>query len=183
MPHTFESAKTGRSKCRACTQSIAAGSPRFGERLPNPFADEGGETTHWYHVRCAAFTRPEAFLEGLGAVENAGTVAELIDDSARAELARAAQNGVTYRRLPRVAGANRAPSGRAACRGCKEPIPKGSWRIALDYYDEGRFAPSGFIHLSCARSYLETTDILDRVRHFSPELGEAELDEIESSIG
>jgi len=46
------------------------------------------------------------------------------------------------------------------------------------YYDEGRFAPSGFIHIGCAREYLETTDVIGRVRHFSPGLSDADVVEI-----
>ena len=63
MSHTIERAPTGRAKCRGCGEKIAAGERRLGERVPNPFGDDGSETTLWYHVRCAAFTRPEAFLE------------------------------------------------------------------------------------------------------------------------
>ena len=68
MPHTFEVAKTGRARCRGCGQPIAARTVRFGERVPNPFADEeGSETTLWYHVACAAFMRPDPFLQTLPA--------------------------------------------------------------------------------------------------------------------
>jgi hypothetical protein len=175
MPHIVEAAKTGRAKCRACGKPIAAGTQRFGERVPNPFADDGGETTHWFHVRCAAFTRPEAFLAFLSE-STAG-----IDN--REELEREARAGVEHHRLPRVAGAGRAASGRAACRHCKQPIARDTWRIALAYYDEGRFAPSGFIHVACAGEYLETTDVMPRIRHFAPELGAASLEEIEGELG
>ena len=174
MPHVIEAAKTGRAKCRACGKLIAAGTQRFGERVPNPFADDGGETTNWFHVPCAAFTRPESFLETIA------TTTETIAD--RDQLEREAKAGIEHRRLPRVAGAGRAPSGRAACRHCKEPIAKDAWRIALSYYDEGRFAPSGFIHLACAQAYLETTDILDRVKNFSPELTETDLGSIRAEL-
>ena len=170
MPHTIEAAKTGRAKCRGCGQPIAAGTLRFGERVPNPFAEDGNETTLWYHVACAAYMRPEAFLETLPAT------AETIEG--RADLEREAALGVAHRRLPRATAAGRAPSGRAACRHCKTPIDKGAWRIALMYYDEGRFAPSGFIHIGCAREYLETTDVIGRVRHFSPGLSDADVVEI-----
>jgi hypothetical protein len=179
VAHIFEAAKTGRAKCRACAKPVAAGTIRFGERVPNPFADDGGETTHWFHVPCAAFTRPESFLQGLS--DHSGEPA--IPDRDRWE--REAKLGVDHRRLPRVAGANRAASGRAACRACKEPIPKDAWRIALSYYDEGRFAPSGFIHAGCARTYLETphsVDIVERIRHFSPELSDAEAAEIRNGV-
>jgi hypothetical protein len=35
--------------------------------------------------------------------------------------------------------------------------------------------PSGFIHAGCVAPYIETTDILDRVRHFSPALTGGDL--------
>jgi hypothetical protein len=63
MPHTIERASSGRAKCRGCGQAIPKDTLRLGERLPNLFADDGGEMTHWYHVACAAYRRPEAFLE------------------------------------------------------------------------------------------------------------------------
>jgi hypothetical protein len=135
-------------------------------------------------VPCAAFTRPEAFLQGLGE-QPADQPADKFEGPAipdRDQWEREAKLGVEHRRLPRVAGAGRAASGRAACRACKEPIPKDAWRIALSFYDEGRFAPSGFIHLSCARAYFETTDVMSRIRHFEPELSEADLGEIEKDL-
>ena len=46
MPHVFEPAPTGRAKCRGCGRPIAQGDLRFGERIPNPFAE--GETTLWF---------------------------------------------------------------------------------------------------------------------------------------
>jgi ribosomal protein L37AE/L43A len=170
MAHIVERAKTGRAKCRGCGKAAEAGALRFGERLPNPFADDGGEMTHWFHLACAAFMRPESFLSTLP------DVAEPIPD--RERLQRAAELGVAHRRLPRATAASRAPSGRAACRSCKAPIAKGSWRIALMYYEDGRFVASGFIHAGCARAYLETTEVLDRLRHFSAELSDGDLAEI-----
>ena len=65
MAHVFEPAATGRSKCRGCGERIAAGELRFGETMPNPFAD--GETTLWFHPECGAYKRPEPFLEALAA--------------------------------------------------------------------------------------------------------------------
>jgi len=55
MPHVFGAAPTGRSKCRGCGEPIAKGEVRFGESLPNPYAE--GEITHWFHPLCAAYTR------------------------------------------------------------------------------------------------------------------------------
>ncbi len=130
--------------------------------------------THWYHPACGAFTRPDAFLEALAACE------EVLPD--RATLESRARLGATHRRLPRVRAAGRAPSGRAACRHCREPIAQGAWRIALAYYEEGRFVPSGYIHARCARPYLETGDVLDRLRHFSPGLTTADAAEVAAEL-
>ena len=64
MPHTFEPAASGRSKCRGCGRAIGRGELRFGERLANPFA-EGAEMTLWFHPLCAAYKRPESMLEAI----------------------------------------------------------------------------------------------------------------------
>src|SRR5438128_2742079 len=130
MPHLFENAPSGRSKCRGCGQAIAKGELRFGERLPNPFAE--GEMTHWFHPLCAAYKRPEPLLQGLGESQ--------VDVPNREGLERAARGSLAQRRLPRIDGAERAPSSQARCRNCHEPIGKGSWRIRLVFYEEGTFA-------------------------------------------
>jgi hypothetical protein len=174
MPHVIERAPTGRAKCRACGRPIARDTLRLGERLPNPFDEKGGEMTHWFHLLCAAFRRPEPLLDALAAA------AESIED--RDMLQREAELGVTHRRLPRVNTAERAPSGRAACRACRTPIDKGAWRISLLYDEDGRFVPSGFIHVGCARGYLETTAVVPRLRHFTPSLSDDDVREIETAM-
>jgi hypothetical protein len=163
--HVIEEAASGRAKCRGCGRAIAAGELRFGERLPNPFAD--GETTLWFHLECAAFKRPEPFLEALSART------EALPDGERLRME--AERGVAHRRLPRVDGAERDPSGRARCRACKEAIAKGTWRIPLVLFEDGRFQPAGFVHPRCAGTYFETVDVLPRVRRFAPDLAEADL--------
>jgi hypothetical protein len=170
--HRIEPASSGRSKCRGCGERIAGGELRFGESLPNPFAD--GEMTLWFHLDCAAFKRPEPFLAALEARS------EPLPN--REDLAAEARLGLAHRRLPRVDGAGRAPTGRAQCRSCRTPVDKGAWRIALVFYEEGRFEPSGFIHARCAPAYLETTDVLRRVRRFSPELREEDLASLQSEL-
>ena len=172
MPHVIEPAPTGRARCRGCGEKIGVGELRFGESVPNPFAE--GETTHWFHPECGAYKRPEPFLETLEAR------GEPLEDAER--LKAEAQRGIAHHRLPRVSGAERAPSGRAQCRSCKNPIEKGAWRISLVFYEEGQFAPSGSIHLSCAAAYLETTDVLPRLKRFSPGLSEADFNEIQAML-
>jgi hypothetical protein len=171
MPHVFEPAVTGRSKCRGCGRAIERGELRFGERVANPFAD--GETTLWFHPLCAAYKRPEAIADALA--ESAGTVPnrEAIERAANATLARP--------RLPRIDGAERA-KGQATCRHCRIPIPRGEWRIRLASYEEGQFSPLGYIHLACATDYFESADILEHVVHFSAALGDAEREELRSAL-
>lgn len=163
MAHVVEPASSGRAKCRSCDRPIAKGELRFGERQPNAFGE--GEMTLWFHLPCAAYSRPEALL----------TVESAVAD---AQLAAAARFGIEHRRLPRLHGAERAPTSRAHCRSCKEIIDKGTWRIAIVFFEEYRFNPGGYVHVHCAREYFGTVDVTERIRHFSPELGEAELAEI-----
>lgn len=176
MPHVIERASTGRAKCRGCGSPVAKGDLRVGEAVPNLYAEaDGAESTHWYHVRCAAYRRPEAFLL---AIESA---TEPLDD--RDALVAAAQLGVAHPRLPRVDQASRAPSGRATCRECRTPIAKDVWRISLLFWQDGRFSPAGFVHAGCAGAYFGTTAMLDRVRHFTSALTDADAAELQAAMG
>ncbi|HEX4826265.1 MAG TPA: hypothetical protein VFV19_18340 [Candidatus Polarisedimenticolaceae bacterium] len=168
MPHLFEHAATGRAKCRGCARPIDRGVLRFGERVANPYAE--GETTLWYHPLCAAYRRPEALLEALPAAPPDLSDAEALES--------AAKQTATHRRLPRVNGADRAPTGQAKCRHCHLAIEKTSWRIRLVHYEDGRFAASGFLHLGCQHAYFEGADIVPALLHFSPELSDGDREEL-----
>jgi hypothetical protein len=166
----IEPASSGRAKCRGCNQPTAKDELRFGERQPNAFGD--GEMTLWFHPRCAAYLRPEPFLEALATATNLPA----------AGLDTAAQFGIAHRRVPRIHGAERAATGRARCRHCKELIDKGDWRIALVFFEEYRFNPGGFVHAGCSTTYFETVEIIDRLRHFSPDLTDSEAAELERAV-
>lgn len=171
VAHVIEPASSNRAKCRSCDQAIAKGELRFGERQPNAFGD--GDMTLWFHLPCAAYSRPEPFLEVQAAAPTD------LDGEA---LAAAARFGIEHRRVPRLHGAERASSGRAHCRSCREAIGKGEWRLPLVFFEEYRFNPGGYIHAGCARAYFETVDLLDRIRHFSPALREPDLTEIAAAL-
>jgi hypothetical protein len=168
MAHLFTPAASGRSKCRGCAQPIKAGELRFGECLANPFGE--GEMTLWFHPLCAAYKRPQPLLEAL-----AETTADVPD---RERLERVALRSVAHERVPRIDGSERSPSGQAKCRSCHEPIPRGNWRIRIVFYQEGRFSPSGYVHLTCRKAYFETDEVLDQILHFSPALSDAEREEL-----
>jgi hypothetical protein len=169
VAHLFEPAASGRSKCRGCARPIKRAELRFGESLPNLFGE--GEMTLWFHPLCAAYKRPQALLEALAAA----TTQEVPD---RENLERAALRSMTHRRVPRVDGAEQSPSGQARCRSCHEPIARGNWRIRIVFYEEGRFFPGGYIHLTCRKVYFETDEVLDQLLHFSPDLSDAEREDL-----
>ena len=174
MPHTIEPALSGRAKCRGCARAIKKGALRLGERLPNPFADEG-EITLWFHLDCGAFKRPEATLAALEACDD--------DVDRRPWLEAEAKHSLEHRRLPRIDGAERSSTGRASCRSCHEKIPKDSWRLRLVYFDEARFVPSGFIHAGCAGDYIGTADIMARIVHFDETLTPDDQASLASALG
>lgn len=57
--HVIEVASSGRAGCRGCKEKIPKGELRFGEAVPNRFADTEEPTMRWYHLRCAAGKRPK----------------------------------------------------------------------------------------------------------------------------
>ncbi len=171
MSSVFESAPSGRAKCRGCGRALARGELRFGERLPNPYAE--GETTIWFHPTCAAFKRPEPFLAALAEAP------EALPE--RATLARTAEASAAHRRLARIDGAERAPSNQAKCRACRQPIARGSWRIRLVFFEEGRFSPGGTVHVACHRTYFEGHEILPALLHFTLDLAPAERADLEQA--
>jgi hypothetical protein len=174
MPHTVERAATGRAKCRGWA-AIAKDTWRIGEAVANLFADgEGAESRQWYHPRCAAYRRPEAFLQAL---DGAGVTLEDHD-----ALAEAARQGVAHQRLSRLHQAARATSGRAACRGCRTPILKDAWRISLLFWEDGRFSPAGFLHPGCVAAYVGTADVVDRLRYFTPDLTDDDATAIAEAV-
>jgi hypothetical protein len=145
---------------------------RFGEVLPNLFGE--GEMTLWFHPLCAAYKRPEPFLEALQG-EQGTTVPD------REALERAAQSSLAFRRNQRIDGAERSPTSQARCRHCREPIERGSWRIRIAYYEQGRFYPGGFVHLGCRATYFEGHDIREQLLHFSSKLSDEERQDLLTS--
>lgn len=146
---------------------------RFGESLPNAFG--AGEMTLWFHPLCAAYKLPDAVLEALQDGSEPLADVEL--------LRRAALKCKEHPRLARIGGAEYSRSGQAACRHCHEPIPKGTWRIRIVYYEEGRFAPGGYIHVACNKAYFETDDVLEPVLQLSPSLNQIDRQELTACLG
>jgi hypothetical protein len=163
---SIEPASTGRSKCRACKKAIEKGTLRFAESAPNPMTE--GETKHYFHPWCAAERRAErmkAFLE---------QHAEPLDE--REALLEAATLGVEHPRVQRLGQVERASSGRATCRHCREVIAKNALRVALQPMEEGRPASWGFVHADCARGYAGVQPSVARLQRASGELPREDWD-------
>ncbi len=179
MSDRLEAAASGRAQCRACGVKLAKGSLRFGEELPNAYGDGDVASVYWFHPRCAAVRRPEKIAPLLRDSEAAAALPD------RPELLGLAEQGLAHPRLERVAGAERAASGRARCRHCQQPIAGGAWRVRLSTFaDSGFFEPLGFVHAGCARAYFEVAEVqllLDRIHLASPDLDQAALEEIRAA--
>ncbi len=168
VANVIEPAASGRASCRGCGKKIPKGELRFGESVPNAFAE--GDTTVWFHLVCAACMRPAELLEALP-TEHPPLEAE-------AWLRRTAEVGTAHRRLPRLLAAERAASGRARCRACRELMDKGNWRLKLGIVEEGRMNPLGFIHAECSEAYFGTGEVLERIERLTPELSRDDVAEI-----
>lgn len=178
MAHELEPAKSGRAKCRACKLTIEKGQVRLGEEVPNPFGE--GAAKHWYHLRCGALRRPEAFLEALSTInEEAG---ELVSDVERESLRALAEPGTLYYRLCRFVKVEEATSGRARCQGCRKLIEKGQLRFVLERIEDGMVSGSGFVHITCAHEYAGAVDgVIERVKSLS-ELSEEQWRLVETAV-
>jgi hypothetical protein len=169
----IEPASSGRASCRGCGANIDKDALRFGERVPNAFGE--GEASLWFHVRCAAFRRPEKLAACLAEAT--------IDLPDREELARLAQEGIAHHRLPRLTRLERSKSGRAKCRHCQQTIDKGVWRFVLEIWEEARFTPIGFAHVTCSTDYFGLKPLMPRLVGWQPELTEEERREVAALLG
>ncbi len=172
VPDSIQAAPTGRAKCRGCGRAIGKGELRFGETGPSSYGE--GETTSWFHLSCCALMRPEKLLPVLEQQVEPLPEREWLESTARL--------GVEHHRLPRMTRVERASSGRATCRSCRELIGKGEWRFVLQLFEEGRPSPMGTIHVSCAHAYFGTTDVVARARRLTPDLTEADLADLERAL-
>ncbi len=171
----IEPAATGRSKCRSCQQKIDKGALRFGERVPNPFGDGEGETTYWFHLICAADERPEKLAALL-----AGHAAELPE---RALIEQTIAWSLASPKLSQAKWAERAPTGRARCQECREPIEKDALRVAEQREAEVMvMATTSYVHAGCAKRRYGAAGLVEKLRRTSKKLAAVELEELERAL-
>jgi hypothetical protein len=150
MANVIEQAKSGRASCRICKKPIAKSELRLGIEAPNAFGDT--PSMQWHHLLCAAGKLPAELAEALK--QYPGTVPN------RDELETAI--GTAYTKGGAKPGgfpySDRAPTGRAKCLQCSQPIEKDSFRVAIERHIEvGGMVQSGagYLHPGCVTAYLE----------------------------
>lgn len=176
MPHRIEPSPSGRARCRACRSGIAKSDLRFAESVPNPVAD--GETSHFYHLACAAERRPGPFAELLASDAREQLVASI---ERLATLEAAAGTARAHHRLERLGAIERAKTGRAKCRQCRQVIEKQGLRIALQPIEDGMMQAWGFLHLGCVAGYVGTHPDPERLTRYSA-LSDEDLAEARSAV-
>jgi poly [ADP-ribose] polymerase len=176
MPHVIEEAKSGRASCRTCKQNIAKGELRFGEEAMNQFSDV--PSLQWHHLKCAATSRPVQLEDTL-----AQHTGELADRAQLLETIAVAKKTGKPTEFPH---ADHAPTGRAKCIVCYQPIEKGSLRVAVERAVEGGGSYVGksaaYLHPKCAAKAIEGGDVFARIKKNSPALEEEELKALEAEL-
>ena len=181
MANVIEEAKSGRASCRTCKKPIAKGELRLGVETQTQFSDT--PSMQWHHLLCAAAKLPAelkaALAEYPGEVRNRS---ELEAAMAQAENKGAAKPaGFPY--------VDRAPTGRAKCMQCEQPIEKGSFRVAVERELEigGNVTRgTGYLHPACVAENLEniggSVDELIEGLRANSQLPEGELDGVIADI-
>jgi len=164
MANVIEEAKSGRASCRTCKKTIAKGELRFGHEVMTQFSSD--PTLQWHHLMCAAQKLPvelKATLEAYqGDVPNRAEIDKEMD-------AAVAKGNAKPAGFPYV---DHAPTGRAKCMQCDQPIAKGTARVAVEReVDTGAFVTrgAGYLHPKCVKENLENVggsveDLLDGIR-------------------
>lgn len=172
MAETIEVAKTGRAKCRSCRQAIEKDTLRFGEEQPSAFAE--GMQMVWYHLPCAAKSKPVALKSALDAFQGE------VPDRAALEAAM----GEADESPSLFPYAERATTGRSKCLHCKEPIEKGTLRVATQReteYAMGR-PSAGYLHPRCAPEFLQADNLLAEIKKNSRGLDETDFADLEQQL-
>jgi hypothetical protein len=182
MANVIEEAKSGRASCRTCKKPIAKGELRFGEEAPNAFGDT--PSMRWHHMACAAEKMPAELKEAMdqytGTIPNRAELDKIMADALAG--GRAKPGGYPH--------ADKAPTGRARCMQCEQPIAKDSLRIAVEReIDTGAMVTrgAGYLHPKCVAENLENVggskdEFIAALRQNS-RLLPADLDQVVAEIG
>jgi hypothetical protein len=181
MANVIEEAKSGRASCRTCKKPIAKGELRLGVETQTQFSDT--PSLQWHHVLCAAAKLPvelkAALAEYPGEVPGRAALDAAMEEAVKKGSAKPA--GFPY--------VDRAPTGRAKCMLCEQPIEKGALRVAVERELEvgaNVTRGAGYLHPRCVAANLEnvggSVDALIEGVRANSRLPEAELDGVIADI-
>jgi hypothetical protein len=182
MANVIEEAKSGRAACRTCKKPIGKGELRLGVEQMTQFSDT--PSMQWHHLLCAAAKLPAELTAALG--EFHGTVPNRDElDKAMADALK--KGNAKPAGFPYI---DRAPTGRAKCMQCEEPIAKDSFRVAVEReIDTGTMVTrgAGYLHPKCVDENLENTggskeELLTGIRSNS-RLASNDLEAVIAEIG
>ncbi|MBS1120136.1 MAG: hypothetical protein H6Q90_2364 [Deltaproteobacteria bacterium] len=152
MANVIEEAKSGRASCRTCKKTIGKGELRLGVETTTQFSDT--PSLAWHHLVCAASKLPADLKAALdtypGDVPNRPEL-----DQAMAEAVK--KGSAKPGGFPHI---DKAPTGRAKCMQCAEPIEKASFRVAVEReVDTGSFMTrsAGYLHPACVAANVDST--------------------------
>jgi hypothetical protein len=176
MPDVIEAASTGRAKCRHCSDKIDKGALRFGESVPNAFGE--GDAVHWFHLACAAESRPQKVEPVLKSSE--------LEIPEREGLEQVIADGIANPKLLMIKHADWAPTGRATCQHCREKIEKATLRVGIEREpDPMGMSSVSYVHARCIRQHVGSAGLVAKLRRASARLAEEEraalIDVVESS--
>ena len=178
MAHLVEVAKSGRATCRGCGEKVEKGALRFGEEVPNVFAEEGGTAHRYWHLACAAKKMANELREALPSFAGEVPEREALDAL------------VTEHAHPDYPYAERAPNGRARCRVCHEGIKKEQLRGVFErVFDAGMgmTRSAGYLHAACTMRYGDAEKLgkeaLNAALRAHSKLSEADLEEVVLALG
>src|SRR5665647_604277 len=119
MANVIEEAKSGRASCRTCKKAIGKGELRLGVETTTQFSDT--PSLQWHHLLCAASKLPAelkgALDEYAGDVPNRAELDQAMEEAIK-------KGGAKPGGFPHV---DKAPTGRAKCMQCEQPIEKASF--------------------------------------------------------
>jgi poly [ADP-ribose] polymerase len=165
-PYVIEPARSGRSKCKTCRRGIQKGHTRIGILIVGPF----GPGYLWHHMNCAARRQ-------LAKVEEAYEMkvwADGVDvppiEKLRLLAEKAEKDKAERKTSPHT---EKAPTGRAKCKHCGEPIPKDSYRVVLlrgvEFAGQVRSGPIN-VHPGCVVRELMAEDCTSEPEGFEDAL-------------
>jgi len=189
-PFVIEGARSSRSRCKICRRAINKDVLRLGVLIEGPY----GTGYLWHHLTCAARRKfdnveqayeLEAWKQAKSPPDKVPSLDELRKMREQAEDRKRVKKTTPYAEL--------APSGRAKCKHCDEPMGKGDVRVVLGrgvyFGSQVRTAPIN-VHPKCVGSELKSEDCATEVEGFeaalranTTDLSSEKLDELLAQIG